>query len=55
MSNISETQPAKLGFWKRLALAFEAAEKTETDYMWDEIIKLRTRQNELEQELRATS
>ena len=51
MSNISKTQTAKLGFWKRLALAFEAIEKTETDYMWDEIVRLRTRQSELEQEL----
>ena len=55
MSNISENQPAKLGFWKRLALAFEAIEKTETEYMWDEIVKLKTRQSKLEQEFRAPS
>lgn len=53
MSNITETQPAKPSFWERIALAFEAIEKTETDYMWDEVVKLRTRQMELENELRA--
>jgi hypothetical protein len=55
MSTITETQSTKLGFWKRLALAFEAIEKTETDFIWDEIVKLRARQNELEEELRAAS
>lgn len=53
MSNISETQPTKLSFWERLAIAFEAVEKTETEYMWDEVAKLKTRQMELERELRA--
>ena len=55
MSNISKTQSAKLGFWKRLALAFEAIEKTEIEYMQDEITKLKLHQNALEKELRARS
>lgn len=52
MSNISETQPTKFRFWERLTLAFEAIEKTETDYIWNEVATLRTRQMELERELR---
>jgi len=55
MSNITQTQPKKLGFWSRLALTFEAMEKTEIEYMQDEIRRLRTRQSELEQELRGAS
>lgn len=51
MSNTTETQPTKLSFWKRLALIFEAMEKTETDYLRDEIVSLRKRQSKLEQEL----
>lgn len=31
----------------------EAMEKTHTDHMYDEMARLRTRQDELEQELRA--
>jgi len=54
MSNIAKTQ-SKLGFWKRLTQAFEAMEKTETDHMWDEIVRLRAHQSELEKELQTRS
>jgi hypothetical protein len=52
MSNKIEIPPKKLRLWERLALIFETMEKTETDYLRDEIATLSARQSKLENELR---